>query len=276
MRRPGRKQRVGFVALAAAIPLLVPGIVRGDVLCDYLEEWFDHFPGYYWTVVSGTWTAEGGKTYASADGWAEGVWALSRAGGDDWSIGYFVEANVELVDSLQGELTLFSMVNAQGEGYAFSLDADLDAARLWKGRIHADGTVEELAVLAQADAYGLEAGHTYFVVIDHTEKGRVLCKIDDELVANVSDASYQTGGVAIGYIGPAEAAFDFMCVGIPYVPPCFLSLVWPLDRVLNPFAGPKRRFLLLGILGLGLLGIVRELRARERGLARGGSRIRSA
>ena len=238
------------------------GLAHANPPVDLLWDDFDDFPGHYWTVLSGDWEQDAGRVLAGHDLWDEGYWAISHTGVGEWPSNYYIwMTHVSFEGEVTGQVTIFFKLNGNLQGYALSLDGDNDRVLLWKAWIHDDGRVESLGPLAEVLDFGFVADQRYSVHIDHRNSVNLTCSVDGELVADIRETTYRSGGVAIGYQGAGRGAFDEMTVTL-WTWLCFVAASGALDTVRGLLDGIDRWFLLLPLMLIGLAGIACERRSR--------------
>lgn len=234
---------------------------HADVMCDLMSYWFSSFPQYWWTIHSGDWVVEENHAIASHDQWGDGYWAISHSL-VEWNGNYEVYIDVSFGDLVTGKIIIFIKVESDFEGYAFILDGDADKIMLWKARINADGTVDNLGTLAEAADMGLEADHIYDVRIDHSDKRHLYGSIDGSDPIGAFDISHPNGGVAIGYYGAGSGHFYYLCLNA--LGWCFIGVANALDPFLPTITGSMRPLLLFSLFSLGLAGVLYEYRSRRK------------
>lgn len=118
--------RMSLVLLVLSLMLTV-GTARADSICEMLADTFHEFPGYNWVVHSGEWVLGDGFLSGSHDRWSEGNWAVSRSDVTFWpDRPHFTDAEVSFGAAVTGTITIFDELDENLEGYALSLEGDLE------------------------------------------------------------------------------------------------------------------------------------------------------
>lgn len=246
--------------------LFMAGTAEADSMCDLYEGGFYDFPGSMWTFMVGDWIVNEDQhgVQASHDPLAgdHGAAIVTPVGEGFPDLLLYTWAS--FIDEVTGEIVLLINVGPDLTGYAFSLDGDNNLLKLWRAKIHEDGSLTNLETLSVVEDVVFEADHHYILTFTYSDDLDLTGTINSGFEVHAPVTDMPDGGVALAYTGSEAAHFELLCIGTTsgY---CFIerALFGP-----SPFLDPRTiRRLLPFLVLLGFIGTIHEFRTRKRGNA---------
>ncbi|MFC1889830.1 hypothetical protein ACFL4G_08750 [Thermodesulfobacteriota bacterium] len=238
------------------------GTAEADSMCNLHEMALYDFPGSMWTIIAGDWVAdeEDYSVQASHDPSAGDYGAATLTHVGEGYPDLLLYIYVSFIGEVAGEIVLLINVGPDLDGYAFSLDGDNDRLKLWRAKINADGSMENLGTLAVTEDVVFTADQRYSLLFKYSDDLDLTGTLGGVGQVHAQVTEMPDGGVAIAYAGSGTANFQYLCIGTT-TGLCFIERALGTSLHLDPRT--IRRLLPILIL-LGLIGIFHEIRTQAR------------